>query len=115
MHTREDNDYYLGTDTVDRIPQRYWNFDKRGKQREDFWGLYVREQRSAVMTALYVLACMAPLIAFCILYLLGVISGDFQNATTPLALSLTALGLLFSSLVKTEPVREKGAEARTGA
>ncbi|KAK3385678.1 heterokaryon incompatibility protein-domain-containing protein [Podospora didyma] len=98
FHTRRNPD--LPSDTVDRIPQRLWNFDKHSGNREDFWGLYVRERRSALMTALYVLLCLAPFIVFVVLYLLGVVQGDVQNATTPLAISLTCLSLLFSSTIK---------------
>lgn len=76
------------------IPQRFWNFDKRSGIREDFWGLYVREQRSAPMMAMYVVACAAPLLVFAALFLLGFVTGDLQNATTPLAMSMTAFGVL---------------------
>jgi hypothetical protein len=96
-HSDLDN---LSTDTVDRIPQRFWNFNKRRNDREDFWGIYVRERRSAMITTFYILLCLAPFMVFCVLYLFGFVQADFQNATTPLALSLTALSLYFGSMIK---------------
>ncbi|KAF9877671.1 ankyrin repeat-containing protein [Colletotrichum karsti] len=88
-------------DTVDCIPQRYLYLNERGKAREQFWGLYVQERRSALMTSVYILLCLSPFLIFCVLYLLGLIEGDLQNATTPLALALTALGLFLGSMIKT--------------
>ncbi|OHE99193.1 mitochondrion organization and biogenesis protein [Colletotrichum orchidophilum] len=90
----------LSDDTVGCIPQRYHYLDERSNRKEDFWGLYIRERRSALMTSAYILLCLSPFFAFCFLYLFGVISGDIQNATTPLALALTALGLFLGSMVK---------------
>ncbi|KAK1519196.1 hypothetical protein CPAR01_15634 [Colletotrichum paranaense] len=90
----------LSDDTVGCIPQRYHYLDERSNRKEDFWGLYIRERRSALMTSVYILLCLSPFFAFCFLYLFGVISGDIQNATTPLALALTALGLFLGSMVK---------------
>ncbi|KAI0865905.1 hypothetical protein F4860DRAFT_460710 [Xylaria cubensis] len=98
LHNTDDDD--LATDTVSRIPQRFWNFNKRANQRENFWGIYVRERRSALMMGLYIVLSLAPFIGFCFLYSFGIITGDVQNATTPLALSLTALGLFFGSMIK---------------
>ena len=85
---------------MDRIPQRFWNFDKRASQREHFWGIYVREKRSAWMTVLYMLLSVLPFVAFCFLYTFGVVSGDVQNAATPLALSLTMLAGFLGAIVK---------------
>ncbi|KAG7053982.1 HET-domain-containing protein [Colletotrichum scovillei] len=90
----------LSDDTVGCIPQRYHYLDERSNRKEDFWGLYIRERRSALMTSVYILLCLSPFFAFCFLYLFGVISGDIQNATTPLALALTALGLFLGSMIK---------------
>ncbi|KAJ3950504.1 uncharacterized protein N0V96_001652 [Colletotrichum fioriniae] len=90
----------LSDDTVGCIPQRYHYLDERSNRKEDFWGLYIRERRSALMTSVYILLCLSPFFVFCFLYLFGVISGDIQNATTPLALALTALGLFLGSMIK---------------
>ncbi|KAI0438440.1 hypothetical protein F4803DRAFT_98672 [Xylaria telfairii] len=90
----------LATDTVNRIPQRLWNFNKGANEREDFWGIYICERRSAFMTCLYIVLSLTPFIGFSLLYSLRLISGDIQNATTPLALSLTALGLFLGSIIK---------------
>jgi len=90
----------ISEDTVNRIPQRFWNFDKRGNDREDFWAIYVRESRSAMKTALYLLLCLAPFFGFCFLYLFGIVQADIQNATTPLALSLAALSLFIAMTFK---------------
>ncbi|KXH63166.1 hypothetical protein CNYM01_08014 [Colletotrichum nymphaeae SA-01] len=90
----------LSDDTVGCIPQRYHYLDERSNRKEDFWGLYIRERRSALMTSVYILLCLSPFFAFCFLYLFGVILGDIQNATTPLALALTALGLFLGSMIK---------------
>ncbi|KAH6900601.1 hypothetical protein B0T10DRAFT_471124 [Thelonectria olida] len=98
FHNTDDDE--LPTDTVSRIPQRLWNFDKYGNEREDFWGIYVCEQRSALMTGLHIMLCLAPFIGFCFLYFFGIITGDIQNATTPLALSLTLLGFFLSGMGK---------------
>ncbi|KAI0547968.1 heterokaryon incompatibility protein-domain-containing protein [Xylaria curta] len=98
MHNTDNDD--LATDTVNRIPQRFWNFDKRTNERENFWGIYVRERRSAFVTGLYIALSLAPFIGFCFLYSFGIITGDIQNATTPLALSLTALGIFLGSMIK---------------
>ncbi|KAI1751552.1 hypothetical protein F4782DRAFT_504399 [Xylaria castorea] len=98
LHNADDDD--LATDTVNRIPQRFWNFNKRANEREDFWGIYVRERRSALMTGLYIMLSLAPFIGFCFLYSFGIVTGDIQNATTPLALSLTALGLFLGLIIK---------------
>ncbi|KAK4163292.1 hypothetical protein QBC43DRAFT_319840 [Cladorrhinum sp. PSN259] len=95
-----DDSFQIPSDTVDKIPQRRWNFNERLNTREEFWGIYIREMRSALMTFTYILLCMSPLIAFCVVYLLGFVQADVQNATAPLALSLTCLGLLFSSLIR---------------
>lgn len=98
LHKTDDGDF--PSDTVDRIPQRFWNFDKRASQREDFWGIYVREKRSAVMMALYMVLSVLPFVGFCLLYTFGVVRGDVQNAATPLALSLTMLAGLLGAIVK---------------
>ncbi|TRX89915.1 hypothetical protein FHL15_009187 [Xylaria flabelliformis] len=60
LHNADDDD--LATDTVNRIPQRFWNFNKRVNQRENFWGIYVRERRSAFMMGLYIVLSLAPFI-----------------------------------------------------
>ncbi|KAM7187478.1 hypothetical protein V8F33_011218 [Rhypophila sp. PSN 637] len=96
----EDYDGDIPTDSVDRIPQRYWNINKTLSVREDFWGILIQEQRSAVMTALYTLLTLSPFLTFCILYLLGIVQGDVQNATTPLAISLTAFSLFLGLIIK---------------
>ncbi|KAM7213651.1 hypothetical protein V8F06_010972 [Rhypophila decipiens] len=96
----EDYDGDIPTDSVDRIPQRYWNINKTLNVREDFWGILIQERRSAVMTALYTLLTLSPFLTFCILYLLGIVQGDVQNATTPLAISLTAFSLLLGLIIK---------------
>ncbi|KAF6834961.1 ankyrin repeat-containing protein [Colletotrichum plurivorum] len=90
----------LSDNSVECIPQRYHYLDERSKCKEDFWGLHVRERRSAAMTSSYIILSLSPFLLFCVLYLLGFISGDIQNATTPLALALTSLGLLLGSLIK---------------
>ncbi|KAJ0317931.1 hypothetical protein COL5a_010913 [Colletotrichum fioriniae] len=43
----------LSDDTVGCIPQRYHYLDERSNRKEDFWGLYIRERRSALMTSHY--------------------------------------------------------------
>jgi hypothetical protein len=90
----------LPSDSVHRIPQRFLNFNKKLHTREWFWGILVRERRSAAMTALYIIVMMSPSLAFCVLYLLGIVEGDVQNATTPLVVSMTALGLFLASMIK---------------
>ncbi|KAF4836560.1 Vegetative incompatibility protein HET-E-1 [Colletotrichum tropicale] len=90
----------LSDDTVGCIPQRYYYLDEKSNRKEDFWGLYIQERRSALMTSFYIVLCLSPFIIFCILYLLGIIQGDVQNATTPLALALTLLGLFLGSMIK---------------
>ncbi|KAK3312855.1 hypothetical protein B0H66DRAFT_537942 [Apodospora peruviana] len=96
-NTDDDN---LSQDPVDRIPQRFWNFNKHLNARENFWGIYVRERRSAIMTMLYILLGLAPFIGFWVLYILGIIQANVHNATTPLAISITALGLFLGSIIK---------------
>ncbi|KAK4215427.1 hypothetical protein QBC37DRAFT_312464 [Rhypophila decipiens] len=96
----EDYDGDIPTDSVDRIPQRYWNINKTLNVREDFWGILIQERRSAIMTALYTLLTLSPFLTFCILYLLGIVQGDVQNATTPLAISLTAFSLFLGLIIK---------------
>ncbi|KAF4913378.1 Vegetative incompatibility protein HET-E-1 [Colletotrichum fructicola] len=66
----------LSYDTVGCIPQRYYYLDEKSKRKEDFWGLYIQERRSALMTSFYIVLCLSPFIIFCILYLLGIIQGD---------------------------------------
>ncbi|KAF5526347.1 hypothetical protein CGCA056_v002912 [Colletotrichum aenigma] len=90
----------LSADTVGCIPQRYYYLDEKSNRKEDFWGLYIQERRSALMTSFCIVLCLSPFIIFCILYLLGIIQGDVQNATTPLALTLTLLGLFLGSMIK---------------
>ncbi|KAF0330861.1 hypothetical protein GQ607_001730 [Colletotrichum asianum] len=90
----------LSDDTVGCIPQRYYYLDEKSNRKEDFWGLYIQERRSALMSSFYIILCLSPFIIFCILYLLGIIQGDVQNATTPLALALTLLGLFLGSMIK---------------
>ncbi|KAI1129297.1 heterokaryon incompatibility protein-domain-containing protein [Nemania abortiva] len=98
LHNADEED--LAPDTVSRIPQRFWNFNKRGNERENFWGIYIREKRSALITSVYILLSLTPFIGFCFLYSFGIIKGDIQDATTPLALSLTALSLFLGSIIK---------------
>jgi len=101
--TREDDEDYDGdvpTDSVDRIPQRYLDLGKSLNKREDILGIYMRERRSALMTALYTILSVSPFLAFCVLYLLGFVQADVQNATTPLAISITALGLFLGSIIR---------------
>jgi len=52
------------------------------------------------MTVLYMLLSVLPFVAFCFLYTFGVVSGDVQNAATPLALSLTMLAGFLGAIVK---------------
>ena len=52
------------------------------------------------MTLLYAFLCVCPTIIFAVLFWLGHISGDIQNATTPFALAMTLLALFFGSLIK---------------
>ncbi|TDZ23415.1 hypothetical protein Cob_v003843 [Colletotrichum orbiculare MAFF 240422] len=86
--------------TVASIPQRYYELNERGTDREVFWGLYIRERRSALMTSIVVFLCLSPFYAFCALYLTGYVEGDLQNALTPLTVALTLLALFFGSLIK---------------
>jgi hypothetical protein len=88
------------TDTVHRVPQRYFYIDQDGPARDFFWGLYIREQRSLVMTLLYTFLCLCPTVIFAVLFWLGYISGDIQNATTPFVLAMALLALFFGSLIK---------------
>ncbi|KAK1689796.1 hypothetical protein BDP55DRAFT_379378 [Colletotrichum godetiae] len=67
----------LSDDTVGCIPQRYHYLDERSNRKEDLWGLYVRERRSALMTSVYILLCLSPFFAFCFLYL-GLFRGIFR-------------------------------------
>lgn len=90
----------LSDDTVQRIPQRYCYLNEYGTVRELFWGLHVHERRSALMISIYIVLCLSPFLIFCVLYLLGYIYGDIQDATTPLALALTFLGIFLGSLIK---------------
>ncbi|KAK3991124.1 heterokaryon incompatibility protein-domain-containing protein [Cladorrhinum sp. PSN332] len=98
QHFSSDNQ--VAADTVDRIPQRRYNFNERVNTREEFWGIYIRERRSAFMTLLYIVLSLSPFVGFCALYLVGIVQADLQNATAPLALSLTCLGLVFGSFIK---------------
>jgi VIT1/CCC1 family predicted Fe2+/Mn2+ transporter len=52
------------------------------------------------MTLLFTFLCVSPTIVFAVLFWLGYVSGDIQNATTPFALAMTLLALFFGSLIK---------------
>ncbi|KAH0431281.1 hypothetical protein CcaCcLH18_07158 [Colletotrichum camelliae] len=45
----------LSDDTVGCIPQRYHYLDEKSNRKEDFWGLYIQERRSALMTSFYII------------------------------------------------------------
>ncbi|KAI9155619.1 Ankyrin-3 [Paramyrothecium foliicola] len=92
----------LPPDTVLRIPQRFKFFDELGAAREELWGLHAREKRSALRVFFVVVLTLLPWLAFCFVYLFG-LGGktvDIQNATTPLTISITSLGLFLAWLVK---------------
>ena len=96
------NDYGVSADAVHRIPQRFLYFNRKLHDREWFWGLMAREQRSSAMTVLYILLSMSWSIVFCVLYFLGKIDGDIQNPTTPFVISLTMLAMLMTYIMKNE-------------
>jgi hypothetical protein len=96
----EDGLEELPLDTVDRIPQRYWLLHEKASKREELWGICIEEQRSALMVFGYILLCLSPSVTFCFLFMFGVITGDWQNATSMLVLSVSSLGLFFGSLLK---------------
>jgi hypothetical protein len=92
----------LPSDTVSRIPQRFRPLDDEDPQREELWGLMIREERSAFRVAIYILLFQSPWLAFFFWYLFGSSDNkmDFQDAATPLTISLASVALFISWLVK---------------
>ncbi|KAI1880578.1 hypothetical protein JX265_000818 [Neoarthrinium moseri] len=92
----------LPSDTVPKIPQRFRYFEEQHTNREELWGLYAREERSALMVLIYVLVFLMPWFAFCFIYIFG-LDGErpgLQDATTPLTISLTSVSLFLAWLLK---------------
>jgi hypothetical protein len=78
---------------VDRLPKRSTALDEDVDDREEFWGLYAREIPSVLAFVLWNLALfiLGPLI-FGIVWLVKH-PGDLQNASVPMTISTTLLGI----------------------
>lgn len=89
-------------EAIRALPKRKTALEMEDGKRELFWGLLVKEQRSAAMVLAYLVLCNTPSVIFFFLWLFewGHVS-DLQNASVPpmisLSLTLGFVGWIFQT------------------
>ncbi|KAF2189112.1 hypothetical protein K469DRAFT_702842, partial [Zopfia rhizophila CBS 207.26] len=88
----------------ERIPKRDRRLEEGDPSREIFWGLYAVERRSAFVAALYSLVFLLPSVYFFFAWLFQWgHSGDLQNASVLIAMSLSCLAIFWGVVLMTSP------------
>jgi hypothetical protein len=90
----------VATGAFDAAPKRVVELDMESCGREEFYGLYAKEARSALRVAIHMSVCCCPGVIFFFLWLYQWGHGaDVQGAAVPVQLSLTLvagyLGVLY--------------------
>jgi hypothetical protein len=90
------------------FPQRDSKLEEGGDEREEFWGIYARERHSFFRVAIYNILCILPCVVFFFTWLFGWgHSGDLQNASIPIGITLTALNIFWGFLFLVSPAFQK--------
>lgn len=99
----------LPDDLLDNMPKRDREVlpGTQFSKVEHFWGLVAREQRSAVRVLFWMLMSLAPTIWFVFAWLFSWgHSGDLQNATVPVTLSITTLSMVWIVVYSGDDIRK---------
>lgn len=86
----------------EKIPKRETPLEEGVLEHEDFWGLYVVEKLSVLRLVIYSLTFLSPSVYFFFAWLFEWgHGGDLQNASVPIALSLTPLATFWGFVLST--------------
>ncbi|KAH8659401.1 hypothetical protein BGZ61DRAFT_370541 [Ilyonectria robusta] len=85
---------------LSRIPKRNFCLDKKGQNREIFWGLLAVERPSAFKVAVYhVLILIGPVMFWFLWLFFWGHSGDLQNAAIPFLTVCTLLSMFWFPMI----------------
>lgn len=88
------------SEAIDRIPKRTGPFEEAGDGREYFWGILAVEKVSFIVVAYYhAVIFLGPFVFYFLWLFYWNHSGDMQNGSTPLAIVLGLLSLLWFPLI----------------
>lgn len=95
----------ISNDVVnEKIPKRDSMLEEQDVSREIFWGLYVVEKRSWLMSTFYSFVFLLPSVYFFFAWLFQWRHhNDLQNASVPITLSIGFLGTFWGSIFLTSP------------
>jgi hypothetical protein len=83
--------------TIDLLPKRRTFLEEGGDDREVFWGIYAREKPSILVVIVYNVVCLIPFLTFFFLWLFRWgHSGDLQNASVPIFISISMISVFWS-------------------
>lgn len=79
------------------LPKRVSPFDENTEAREDFWGLYAKNQIKMLRVIVWNVSCISPMLWFFAMriFVWGP-KGDLQNAAVPATLALSLLSLFWA-------------------
>ncbi|KAJ5324219.1 hypothetical protein N7476_002819 [Penicillium atrosanguineum] len=85
------------SDILKFLPKKKTELEEAGNKREDFWGIYAREDISLRWIILYNSVCVSPLLAFFFAWIVPQGLGtDLQNPSIPLSMMIAMLSLFWS-------------------
>jgi hypothetical protein len=85
------------SDILKFLPKKRTELEEAGNKREDFWGIYARENISLRWIIFYNFVCVSPLLAFFLAWIVPRGLGtDLQNPSIPLSMMIGMLSLFWS-------------------
>lgn len=85
------------SDVLKSLPKKRTELEQSGDKREEFWGIYAREEVSVRWILFYNFVCISPLIIFFLVWIVPQDHGtDMQNPSVPLSLMISMLSLFWS-------------------
>lgn len=85
------------SEVLEKLPKKKTLLEEAGDKREDFWGLYARENISLRWIIFYNFLCVSPLLAYFVAWITpqGHVT-DLQNSSIPVGVMLSMLSLFWT-------------------